>query len=223
MTEPPGSVSDWNEDAAGRAVARTRPGDACGADIRPIRKTGEAVGGETGTPVREGRNPRPSGRGEVNDAGTIPAASPRLAARGGSDGQPGGPSPGHGTLGPARSAEPAPAGLPGERLVRRPPGPHAWSARGHRRGSRQFRRLQYGVRRVFADGRVLVGAVLVRIVVAVLVGTYVPLRSTWASPQHRPATLARQMPALSATSFAPAGSGAEPSHHSSGRDLRPWG
>jgi hypothetical protein len=47
-------------------IARTRPGDACGADIRPIRETGEAVGGETGSLQGDLGNPRPSGRGAVN-------------------------------------------------------------------------------------------------------------------------------------------------------------
>jgi hypothetical protein len=76
MTEPPGSVSYCNTDAAGRAVARICPGDACGADVRPIRETGEAIGGETGTPQGDLGNPRPSGRGVVKNSqsSTAPAS-----------------------------------------------------------------------------------------------------------------------------------------------------
>ena len=65
MTESPGSVLNCNKDAAGRAVARTCPGDACGGTVRPIRETGEAGPSEPGTLAREGWNPRPSRRGEV--------------------------------------------------------------------------------------------------------------------------------------------------------------
>jgi putative transposase len=46
--------------AAGQAVARSSPGDACGADVRHPGHPG-AVGRETGTPAREGRNPCPRG------------------------------------------------------------------------------------------------------------------------------------------------------------------
>src|SRR6266516_3103088 len=54
--------------AAGLAVARGSPGDACGADVRHSGSPG-AVGYETGTPGREPRNPRPSGRGVVKIIG----------------------------------------------------------------------------------------------------------------------------------------------------------
>jgi len=89
----------------------------------------------------------------------------------------------------------------------RPAGRAHGRAPGRRRGSRRLWRLRYGVRRVAADGRVLAAAVLVSIVAAVLVGTYVPLRSTWASPGHRPPAAPSQaprQPAPSATSFVPA-------------------
>jgi putative transposase len=43
--------------AAGRAVAWGHPGDACGADVRHSGFLPGAVGGETGNPAREGRNP----------------------------------------------------------------------------------------------------------------------------------------------------------------------
>jgi putative transposase len=43
--------------AAGLAVARGSPGDACGAGIRHSGSSPGAAGGETGTPAREGRNP----------------------------------------------------------------------------------------------------------------------------------------------------------------------
>jgi putative transposase len=46
--------------AAGHAVARGSPGDACGADVRHSGTPRGAVGDETGTPVGDGRNPRPS-------------------------------------------------------------------------------------------------------------------------------------------------------------------
>jgi putative transposase len=56
--------------AAGRAVARSSPGDACGGDVRHPRVSPGAVASETGTPAREGWNPRPSasGRGVVKIA-----------------------------------------------------------------------------------------------------------------------------------------------------------
>jgi putative transposase len=51
--------------AAGLAVARGSPGDACGGDIRHSGSSRGAVASGTGTPAREGRNPRPSRRGVV--------------------------------------------------------------------------------------------------------------------------------------------------------------
>jgi putative transposase len=53
--------------AAGRAVARGSPGDACGGDVRHSGSPPGAVAREPGTPAREGRNPRSSasGRGVV--------------------------------------------------------------------------------------------------------------------------------------------------------------
>jgi len=79
-------------------------------------------------------------------------------------------------------------------------------AGSRRRGSRQVWRLRDGVRRASADGRVLVSVVLAGIVAAVLVGIYVPLRSTWASPGQRPPapSAAPQVPAPSAASPVPA-------------------
>ena len=78
--------------------------------------------------------------------------------------------------------------------------------RSRRRGSRRFRRLRSGLRRVSADGRILVAVVLASIVAAVLVGTYAPLRSSWASPGRHPAapSPAPLTPVPSATSPAPA-------------------
>jgi len=86
--------------------------------------------------------------------------------------------------------------------ARSTPGP----ARSRRRGSRRFRRLRSGLRRVSADGRILVAVVLASIVAAVLVGTYAPLRSSWASPGRHPAapSQAPLTPVPPATSPAPA-------------------
>ena len=98
----------------------------------------------------------------------------------------------------------------------RAPGP----ARSRRRGSRRFRRLRSGLRRVSADGRILVAVVLASIVAAVLVGTYAPLRSSWASPGRHPAapSQAPLTPVPSATSPAPA---ATPSTQPKPRPSRP--
>jgi putative transposase len=54
--------------AAGLAVARSSPGDACGADVSHSGVLPGAVGRETGTPAGDRRNPRPSGRRVVNPA-----------------------------------------------------------------------------------------------------------------------------------------------------------
>jgi putative transposase len=51
--------------AAGLAVARGSPGDACGAGVRHSGSSRGAAGGETGTPAADGRNPCPSGQGVV--------------------------------------------------------------------------------------------------------------------------------------------------------------
>ena len=62
--------------AAGRAVARGSPGDACGAEVRHSGVLPGALGGEPGTPAREDRNPRPSGRGVVNATSACPHLIP---------------------------------------------------------------------------------------------------------------------------------------------------
>ena len=96
-------------------------------------------------------------------------------------------------------------------------------ARGCRRGSRRFRRLRSGVRRVSADGRVVAAVMLASIVAAVLAGISVPLRSTWASPGHRPPVPSRapQAPAPSATSPVPATPMPGPARTARPRPARP--
>ena len=61
-----GTPHDRDVNAAKNILAAGLAVSACGADVRRSGSSRGAVGCETGTPAREGRNPRPPGRGVVN-------------------------------------------------------------------------------------------------------------------------------------------------------------
>jgi putative transposase len=66
--------------AAGLAVARGSPGDACGAEVRHSGSSRVRSAAKQEPPAPEGRNPCPSGRGVVNGP-PPPSSRPRCPAR----------------------------------------------------------------------------------------------------------------------------------------------